>query len=273
MEFIIVGNPPFADNSINGGQNKIYNMFSKQALIQADVVAFVTPTSVCKKSKRFSLIDITGLKYVDFTANNHFNVGVKICSWIVDKSYDGDVEVVYDDSTITVPKGEFIYDTTDNLDFKILYRKCKTLTDKPQKRMFHNNNFGPALSRVKTDIHIYKLHKLTNGLVTFTYYSPRKPKWLGKVKMSIAITKLLTEKAIYVGVEDFDQGYMTIGIDDPQEVENIKSFILSDYFIEHCNKWKMIDGNGFNASLKYLPPFDTSHAWTNDTVREFFETL
>jgi hypothetical protein len=113
VTFNIVGNPPYQDGNKEGGQNKIYNQFCKKALELGNTVAMITPTSVCEKSKRFSLLGLEGLKRVDFTANNHFNVGVKICSWIVDKSYDGDVEIVYDDSTIIVPKGEFIYDTVD----------------------------------------------------------------------------------------------------------------------------------------------------------------
>ena len=89
MKFdVVVGNPPYQDGTKEGGQNKIYNVICKRSmsLLKEDgTIAFITPTSVLKKSKRFSLIDQPGLKHVDFDADNFFDVGISICSWIVDK--------------------------------------------------------------------------------------------------------------------------------------------------------------------------------------------
>ena len=86
------------------------------------------------------------------------------------------------------------------------------------------------------------------------------------------MTKMLTEEAIYVGNKDFDSGYMTIAVKNQDEVDNIKSFILSPYFLSHCTKWKNLDGYGFNYGLKYLPKFDVTQSWTNNKVKEFIES-
>ena len=97
MKFdVVLGNPPYQDGSKTGGQNKIYMLFCKQALnllTEKGKLAFVTPTSAAKTSKRFTLENLPGLKYIDYTADDHFTVGSEICSWMVDKDYSGDVSL------------------------------------------------------------------------------------------------------------------------------------------------------------------------------------
>ena len=107
MKFdVIVGNPPYQDGTKEGGQNKIYNQFSKKALgllTDTGTIAFVTPTSVCKQSKRFSVVGLPGLKQVNFTANDHFDVGSTICYWVVDRTYVGDVTTTHANGTPEIP--------------------------------------------------------------------------------------------------------------------------------------------------------------------------
>lgn len=277
MKFdVVIGNPPYQDGTKDGGQNKIYNQFSKKALdlLKSNgTLAFITPTSVLKESKRFSLVGMDHLKIVDFRANNHFDVGIGICWWLIDKNYVGEVSVYNNDGVSKQNNTDVIYDySIVNESFAKLYESLKKVTDTPDKRMFAQNNFGPALSKNKTKDHIYSLHKLEDKKVKLTYWSSREPYYNTEKKLSIGMTKSLTDDACYVSKDNFDPGYMTIGIKNNKEIDNIKSFILSDYFIEHCNKWKSLDGYGYNYGLKYLPPFDTSKQWTNEKVKEFIES-
>lgn len=277
MKFdVIVGNPPYQDGTQSGGQNKIYNQFSKKTLEllkHSGTISFVTPTSVLKESKRFSLVNMDGLKIVDFRANNHFDVGIGICWWMIDKTYQGPVTVYNNQGVSTQSNTNVIYDySVVNKDFAIIYESLKKHTDIPSKRMFKQNNFGPALSKSKSRDHIYSLYKLEEKQLKLTYWSSRRPYYDSVKKLSIGMTKSLTDDACYVGTEDFDPGYMTINVEDDQEVANIKSFIFSEYFIEHCNKWKSLDGYGYNYGLKYLPPFDKTKSWTNNEVKEFIES-
>ena len=85
------------------------------------------------------------------------------------------------------------------------------------------------------------------------------------------MTKSIDNESIYVGIDDFDVAHLCIDVNNELEVENIKSFIFSEYFKEHSKKWKELDGYGFNYALKYLPPFDKTKFWTNDEVKEFIE--
>lgn len=277
MKFdVVVGNPPYQDGSKDGGQNKIYNQFAKKSLdlLKSNgIMAFITPTSVLKESKRFSLVGLDHLKIVDFRANNHFNVGIGICWWLVDKNYLGDVAVYNNVGVSQQCNTDVIYDySTVDKGFAKLYEALKTATDTPDKRMFAQNNFGPALSKIKTKEHIHSLYKLEDKKVKLTYWSSREPYYNTDKKISIGMTKSLTDNACYIGKENFDPGYMTIKVKNNNEVDNVKSFILSEYFIEHCNKWKSLDGYGYNYGLKYLPPFDKTKTWTNEEVKIFIES-
>lgn len=277
MKFdVIVGNPPYQDGNKDGGQNKIYNQFAKKSLDllkQNGTMAFVTPTSVLKESKRFSLVGMDNLKIVDFRANNYFDVGIGICWWLVDKNYFGDVTVYNNAGISQHPNTDVIYDySIVDEGFSKLYEALKKTTDTPDKRMFAQNNFGPALSKVKTKEHIHSLHKLEDKKIKLTYWSSRMPYYNTGKKLSIGMTKSLTDDACYVGKENFDPGYMTIEVKNNAEIANIKSFIFSEYFVEHCNKWKSLDGYGYNYGLKYLPPFDKTKEWTNEEVKLFIES-
>jgi hypothetical protein len=137
----IVGNPPYQDGTKDGGQNKIYNQISKTALDHlADdgEIAFVTPASVLKKSKRFSLVGMQGLKTVDFTADDYFKEGIKICYWVVDKKHTGDVTVRHSAGEDTQSKDIVIYDYSEvDKDFTELYEALKTATDTLNDRRNH----------------------------------------------------------------------------------------------------------------------------------------
>jgi len=277
MKFdVVIGNPPYQDGNKDGGQNKIYNQFAKKSLdlLKSDgILAFVTPTSVLKESKRFSLVGMDNLKIVDFRANNYFTVGIGICWWLVDKNYTGDVSVYNNVGVTCQSNKDVIYDySIVDEKFSKLYEALKTYTNTPDKRMFAQNNFGPALSKSKTKDHTHNLYKLEDKKTKLTYWSSRQPYYDKSKKLSIGMTKSLTDDACYVGIENFDPGYMTIEVKDDSEVDNIKSFILSEYFIEHCNKWKSLDGYGYNYGLKYLPPFDKTKKWKNEEVKTFIES-
>jgi hypothetical protein len=130
------------------------------------------------------------------------------------------------------------------------------------------------MKKEKSNSHIYSLHKLSkDGGFELTYWSSRVPYFEKDKKISIGMTKSLNPDLIVNSHENFDVGYMTTKINNDDEFNNIKSFILSDYFKEHSNKWKTVDGYGYNYALKYLPPFDKTKSWTNDEVKQFIESF
>jgi hypothetical protein len=270
----VLGNPPFQGDSDNN-QNKIYNQFSKKALVMTNdtgCLAFVTPIPVLKKSKRFSVVGVDGLKVVDFRANNYFEVGTTICWWLIDKKYTGEVEVLHNAGSEAIVSGTQIYDySKTDKHFINLYETLKLVTDTPAKRMFKQNNFGPALSKNQDSVHPYPLYKLTSGGSVLTCFSSRLPYLLGSNKFIISRTKSFDVDSTIICNKDYDTAHMFTDVANDDEINNIKSFLFCDYFINHSKKWKELDGYGFNDCLKYIPPFDKTKSWDSDSVKQFLE--
>lgn len=268
---VIISLPVFNADT-EGGQNKVYNQYSKTSLsMLSDIgkLLFVTPLSVLKKSKRFSLRGQEHLRLVDFTIGK-LHTKKDVCFWVIDKEHSGQV-------TVKDNNGESLQENTSIVDYSVhdtnfvkLYQALKTATDTPNKRMFKQNNFGPAMAKKKSEEHVYPLYKINKeGEEEITFWSSRKPYDHNKNKFTVCMTKAI-QNSVVVSVKDFDVAYMTKEVNE-DEIENIRSFILSDYFIEHSTKWKKLDGYGYNYALKYLPPFDTKKKWTNKSVKEFLE--
>jgi len=275
-------NPPYQDNSNDGGQNKIYNMFAKKAISDTKddgIVAVIAPTSVTKKSKRFSLINQYGLKKVDFTANNYFDVGVNICYFIIDKKYKGLVDVKTNTGIYQQPNNEVIIDTSKhNNEFIKLYSVLKSILNKPQKRMFLQNiaaaKWGDGRNKTQTNQFLYPIHKIDkkNGKILIQY-NKNIPYHHNKKKLIIPLTKSFKPGCEIIDTDDYDVNYVSVEYSNKKQIDNIKSFIYSDYFINHVEQWKKYEGYGFNEAIKFVPPFDINKKWNNDLVKEFLESF
>lgn len=276
---VIIGNPPYQDGKKVGGQNKIYNQFSKKAisLLKTDgKIAFITPSSVLRESKRFSLIDVTGLKLVNFNANNYFTtVGVNICSWIIDKSYKGNVKVISQQGENIVPPNTSIYNPSEfDLEFINIYESLKRVAKTPKDRMFKQNPVDASISgrsKTLTATHTYPVYKIGANGDELVQYNKPIPKLYGKLKFVISTTKAFRDSSCVVSANDFDVNHLFIDVNNQTEVDNIKSFLFSEYFVNHSFNFKRLDGYGFNNSLTYLPPFDKTKNWTNIEVKSFIE--
>ena len=275
---VVVGNPPYQDNSIKDNQqNKIYNQFSKKAIElvgETGTVNFVTPVAVANLSKRFALTETYGVKEIDFTADKHFNVGAKICSWIVDKTYrdGGDIKVISDAGVDYVKFGTSIFDpSVTDIKFAELAQALGKLPI--ADRAFKQNIYATAsASKEQTEEHIYPLHKLdSNGKMFPAVYVKKAPFFYKSIKLSVSRSKSFREDIIVVGDINLDTQYVNIEIENPNQVENIKSFLFSQYFLDHIDKWKKLYNTGFNDALRYVPLFDKNKKWTNDEVKELFE--
>jgi 16S rRNA G966 N2-methylase RsmD len=279
MKFdVVLGNPPFQDGTKKGGQNKIYLDITKQSLslLKDDgILCFITPTSILKNTKRFSLVGVEGLKFVDFNTDDYFKQGIKICSWMVDKKHEGDINVIIKDKMIQSPKGEMIYNFIENegIFFKI-YQKLKEITKSPKDRMFLQNPVDTKTGRnfVQDEIFQYPVHKIQKGEKIVVQYNKPTPKLYGQNKFIIPITKGFLEESTFTDIDDYDVAHLFLRINNNEELSNVKSFIFSEYFIEHVNKWKKMDGYGYNYALKHLPKFDINKHWTSEEVKTFIES-
>lgn len=283
MKFdVVIGNPPYQDGNKNGGQNKIYMLFCKQALdLLKDTgkLSFVTPTSAAKKSKRFSLENMQGLKYIDYTSDNYFSVGSEICSWLIDKEYKGDVSLVSSNGILNVSsEGPFYDHSKHDTEFVQLYKALKSTTNKPELRMFKQNiaaaTWGTGRNKVKTQDYQYSIHKVdkSKGKI-ITQYNKKEPYFFDRRKVILPLSKSFKPGCEIIDIDDYDVNHVCTEIYSQETLTNILSFVFSEYFIAHVNKWKKLDGYGFNEALKYLPPFDINVKWDSKKVQEFLESF
>jgi hypothetical protein len=275
---IIVGNPPYQDGDKDGGQNKIYTLFCRDSinlLSKYGKITFVTPVSVLKESKRFTLVGNNNLCYVNFDANNYFNVGISICSWLVDKSYTGLVSVKSNNVISNVSHEEPIFDSKIEKYYLDIYNSVMRITKAQgdsDKRLFKRNNHGTAFSKRCTAQHIYEIYSIARGVEKKTY-TKRIPVFNGDKKLIISNTKALNLGNIIIDTRDYGPSYFAIHIDDDSKIDNILSFVLSDFFVNLYQVFRNIRGGMNSVLIDYCPIFDINKKWTNDEVKKFFEEL
>ena len=276
MQFdYIVGNPPYQDGKISGGQNKIYNLISKKCLSllsNEGVMSFITPISVLRFSKRFSIIGVKGLKSVDFRVNKEFSIGVSICTWCIQKSktYDN-VQVTFEDGTIiNVDNGVEIYPCKNDAEYMAMYNAIKshTLIKKDNLRMFYHNNFGSAFTKEKTQYPIFD-----SASDTIIKYSTKKPLYYQCKKFVISKAKVQRIEKSITSYKDYDANHMFIPYNTETELKSIHSFIFNEWFVKFCDVVKNNLGYGFNQVLEHLPKFPLDVIWDEDEIKLFLKSF
>lgn len=276
---VILTNPPYQDGSKDGGQNKVYTLFCRDSLNllnENGKMLFVTPTSVLKESKRFTLVNNENLKMVNFDANKYFNVGIEICSWLVDKSYTGPVMVKSNNEITEVSSEQPIFDLNkiDKYHADIYNSVMKITKDQKSanKRMFKRNNHGTAFSKEKTNKHIYEIYSVNRGVEGLTWTS-RVPVFHGDRKLIVSNTKALNMDNIVIDDRDYGPSYFAIKIENDTQIENILSFVLSEFFVDLYSVFRNIRGGMNSVLIDYCPIFDIDRKWTNEEVKNYFENL
>jgi len=273
MKFdIIVGNPPYQDDESGNEKSNLYVEFSRKAietcLNDNGTIIFLTPKTLLRKTKRyFSLIGHAGLRAVDFTAAKHFNVGVDIVAWEVQKGKTfSQVEVTNKDQSVTyVPNNDEIADITDIW----LYRIIETLKNNPDKA-FKYNNIGPTRSTVKTVEYSYELKQ--NIKKQSVVYSKKEPYYYGKKKLLISISKGYSIDNCLIDTADYAEAFVCMDLTDVTDVQynNILSFLFNKVFVAIVAKYRVIYKTGFANVLVYLPVFDINKSYTDADVEAFF---
>lgn len=104
----IVGNPPY-QGSGDDSSNKIFNKISAisiELLKPNGVISFITPTAILspgQKNKKLGLDKYfkKNLVSVDFSADNHFQIGQTVCRWTIKKNADQNcIHITYKDGTV-----------------------------------------------------------------------------------------------------------------------------------------------------------------------------
>ncbi len=270
MKFdVVLGNPPYQDNSSNSDAGKLYIQFTKKSLEivkENGIVSFVTPETLIRDGRnKFNIRDIHGLKYVNHTTNDYFNVGVNIISWLIDKKYDGLVEVINRDGTIDYRnKLKPLVDKTEVIGVN-LFEKLK----EQKSKLFIIDQSGDKW--VETNLEgYYPVNKNVNK--NKISYTKVLPKLYNKRKLVISMSSSYKRELVCISNEDFGELHVMIDIDNytDKQVKNLQDFLFNPLCVKICDKYKKLYKKGFNSMLYLFPEINIDKKYTNDDVKLLF---
>ncbi len=211
-------------------------------------MVFVTPQSATGLLSKTPDTQVT--KWVDYNADEMFDVGVKIISWGVSKELSpGTVPYIFSvDGTVT--KDRKLWDNTERVG-KRFYERIKGT----KNRMFHSER--PESGRFEVHNNYLK--------GTLEYY--KKPLLYQKKKVAISSSRAFKEEHFIISTDDFGCMYAILDLSDVTDTqyENLIKFLFSPLNIIIQEKYKLLYNTGFNNTLFYLPKFDLDSGVFNDT--------
>jgi hypothetical protein len=145
---VIVGNPPYQAPTDVENSKKLYIDISKKStmlLKKGGTILFITPQAILVSSKLNTMPDLFNgkLSSVDFTANDHFNVGQSLISWVYNDNFvknrkikiiDKTVRYVNDINLVSSDENKILIQIINKVDFtKNGFKKLEILQAQDKK--------------------------------------------------------------------------------------------------------------------------------------------
>ena len=265
----IVGNPPYQNINSESDAGKLYIDITKKSLglLKDDgIISFLTPETIVRDGRnKFNIKNITGLTYVNHSVNEYFNVGIKIISWMVNKSHNGSVIVVNKDGTIDSREiSSSLMDKTELVGIQI-FERLKQQKSKlfvvDQSATGFTETFSEGLFPVNKNVNKNK--------ISFTKV---RPKLYGKRKLVISMSSSYSIDLVYDSYDNFGELHVMLDITDynEQQITNIKIFLFNPICVQICNKYKKLYKKGFNSMLYLFPEIDPNKEYNNEAVASLF---
>jgi hypothetical protein len=247
MKFdVVIGNPPYqspnSGGSLRGSSNSaLWWKISKQSLgllKPNGLISYVTPSTIVSGGDSFTTLFLGAnrkydLKKVDFSANDHFNVGIPICRWVA-------VNSLTENNIINIDKKTLNADTTVKItkDFEFDTILSTLFSNNRSKFSFNTNNrydyqnierylkneelpieWAKDLLNNKTEIHQYPVN--VNGKIKYS-----RIKWKDYGVWRLFIAKMTSPLTIDINQEwSADPSTFTMRFDSEEEAIKVKSHL------------------------------------------------
>jgi len=265
----IVGNPPYQDTK-KSDAGSLYVDITKKVLTLLKpngIIDFITPTTIAQVKKTgFTLSGIRGLKLVDYSADKMFNVGVNICRWKIDNTYNGKVQVIEEDGSFEYRDyNDLMVKKCDRFAFELFENKLKSFST----RMFINVQTGVKKQSTKDSIYCNEI--IVNPFKDKVEYTCIIPRLNNQKKLIISLSRDISKENMFISTKNY------IGVQTPLEgytdkqIQNLKSFLLSNLVKMIVQKYKRLYNTGFNNILRFFPKIDINKTYTDKDVQEVFK--
>lgn len=286
MKFdVIVGNPPYQDSTSSSESIKLWSLFSEvsinEKLAEGGYICFVTPQHLTSFSRATikqtkpvhrlqHLLETYNFIYCDYTADNHFNVGTSICSWMLQKEAAKNV------------KTEFIFeDKVKILDYTANSNVNPTLADSIIDKVFynttHNKHHRYRHLFTKIELSEKETSEFTNPIIwnskkADTMYS--KKRLDSNLKLTIHNFKpfRISKHNLFITDKDVSHSYFYLK-GTQEELEGYqRQFSELKLFRYLSENFKNSKGVYLIAQLQeIIPILDPLYNWTDEAVYKEFK--
>ena len=199
----IIGNPPYQypKNFTKSKNKKLYIDIIKIIINLSPNISFVTPSAITIKGTGFTLVN-KGTTYVDFSANDSFNVGSKICAWNIRKSYNNKVTITDSDKneyTLDQDHSYFDYSFVKDEDARLICEVFEKFRNLSQTRTHNKMFFRNGNAYDKGDYPIYaRSNEKNNFKISLRGYLKKEPALHKKDKILLSLTKAYKPENLFI---------------------------------------------------------------------------
>ena len=265
----VIGNPPYQNktegNRGGSSSNPLWWEFTNIAFnVVKDngIVSLITPDNIMNGGEQFTSLLIGNkakydLKLVDFGADDHFDVGIKICRWVANnaeptkKAVNNDiifdptgVGVIYRcDKLNSILTTLFSYDT-DKLNFNTSNRWDKSPITKRVKAEGKDISFANLVTDKSDD---YPYAVMNNDKIKFSHYQTKDAGvWRVFVPQFSGETKFFVDDQMGATAST-----LTHRCNSKEDAEYIKDIVSNPLYVWVIDQLKV--SKRISSSIRYLP--------------------
>jgi site-specific DNA-methyltransferase (adenine-specific) len=279
---IIIGNPPYQNSTSK--THKLWVDFLQKSKNITNYILFITPTLITSgRSDRITKLRkslLLNLKYINFTKKNIFDIGEKVCYYLIDFTK------IYEKTEVILDNYLRIFENFDNIIYENIQDKIKySIINKIENSNYekikwysdvkNTDGQGAPNTLMKKGI----INEKKDEIYIYDFLHSPSQKYFSKNKMSHGTLKIafnfsggyydIKNPERYMIITDSIIGKQleSIQIKDMTEGLNIRNLYSKKIFIYYILNEKT---GGFNTGIFKLPKLNFTKSWTDQELYEYF---